>query len=111
MRGRGGGETIEQVGLAERELDDQQSEGGAHLEMGVSWHDGVDLFLCSGYHDIQQVLQVRLDLGSLLHLTRVSGQGFMDEVTHEPNSHVRSDLIIPGSSGMQLSSNVLSNDL
>jgi hypothetical protein len=40
----------------------------AHLEMGVSRHHSVHLLLRAGHHDVQQILEVSLDPGGLVHL-------------------------------------------
>lgn len=56
-----------------------------HLEMGIAWHDILDLLFGTSNHDFNEVLQEALEL---LHLFE------------EPDPHVGSDLVIPGASSV-----------
>jgi hypothetical protein len=42
----------------------------AYLNMGISWHDGVHLFLSSVGHDKDQILEVFPNLLNFLHLRK-----------------------------------------
>ena len=66
------------------------------LQMGVAWHYMLDLLLRSRSNDLQEVRKVALKVVQLIP---------------QPESHVRSHLIIPASSGVKLTSNVFANDL
>ena len=52
-----------------------------YLEMGVSRHNGVNLLFGSRNHDSQEVFQVLLDLGRLVHLpsVRTSREGYISQ--------------------------------
>lgn len=102
---------------------------GAYLEMGVPGHEDVNLLLGSVDHDGDQILEVSLDRASLLELDETSTEGVSGKSvelqslarlsstrlslrrTHKPEPEVGCDLVVPASSGVQLSSNVLADNL
>lgn len=59
-----------------------------YLKMGVTRHNAVNLLLGPGNHDLDDVLEEILEL---LHLTE------------EPDPHISCDLVITGSTGVELS--------
>lgn len=98
--------------------------------MGVTRHENVDFLLGSIHHDGDEILEVLLDGGSFLELVerrergregqREKGKGIsrrartereISAQTHQPKPQVSSDLIVPGSSSVKLSSDILSDDL
>lgn len=64
--------------------------------MGVTRKNSVNLLLGAGDHHIQHILEVLLDLGGLVH---------------EPDTHVRRDLVVPASARVQLAADIFANDL
>lgn len=62
---------VELANECQFQLDPRQGWEGAYLEMGISGQDRIDLFLSPGDHDSDHVFEIRLDLGSLLHLCLV----------------------------------------
>lgn len=94
-----------------------------HLQVRVPRHDSIDLLLRPSDHHAQQRFEVFLDLGGLVHLSSVNDASLREkhlrrrqhvleeQNTHQPDPHVRSDLVIPAPPSVQLPADILADDL
>lgn len=79
-----------------RQEEVRPPDGLSSLKVGVPRHQHVDLLLGSGNHDVKKVLHVpHQHVGFLL----------------EPESEVGCDLVVSGSTGVELASDVLADEL
>ena len=85
--------------------------------MGISWHQSVHFFLCSFRHHRDQINEILLDCGHLVHL-RVSVAWNHDRrvqqrssATHEPETCIGGSLIVPTSSSVYFAPNARPDDL